>query len=72
MVPTVAQMTREELRDMIEELIDEKLIELLGDPDQGLRLRKAVRDRLQRQLNVVAAGERGEPFTEVIRRAQLA
>ncbi len=46
---TVAQMTKDELQKMIEAIIEQKLIELLGDPDEGLPLRKSVRDRLLRQ-----------------------
>lgn len=68
---TVAQMSRDELREMIESSIEEKLLELLGDPDEGLELRKAVRERLLRQKKTVAAGERGEPFEEVVRRLGL-
>ena len=68
---TVAQMTREELREMIETIIEEKLLELLGDPDEGLPIRKTVRERLLRQKEAVAGGERGDPFEEVIRRLGL-
>ena len=68
---TVAQMTKEELREMIETIIEEKLLELLGDPDEGLPIRKTLRERLLRQKEAVAEGERGEPFEEVIRRLGL-
>jgi len=68
---TVAQMTREELRGMIETIVEEKLLELLGDPDEGLPIRKSIRERLLRQKEAVASGERGEPFEEVIRRLGL-
>lgn len=34
---TVAQMTKDELREMIETAIEQKSLELLGDPDFGLR-----------------------------------
>lgn len=68
---TVAQMTRQELREMIETIIEEKLLELLGDPDEGLPIRKTIRERLLRQKEAVAGGERGEPFEEVIRRLSL-
>ena len=53
---------------MIETVIEEKLLELLGDPDEGLPIQKTVRDRLLRQREEVASGERGEPFEEVTRR----
>jgi hypothetical protein len=64
----VAEMTKDDLRKMIEKTVEEKLLELLGDPDEGLPMRKAVRDRLLRQKRAVAAGERGEPFEKAVRR----
>ena len=71
MATTVAQMTKSELKEMIETLIEQKLVELLGDPDEGLAIRKSVRDRLLRQKQAVAAGERGEPFEDVVQRLGL-
>jgi hypothetical protein len=56
---------------MIETTIEQKLLELLGDPDEGLPMRKAVRDRLLRQKQAVVSGERGEPIENVIRRLGL-
>jgi hypothetical protein len=67
----VAEMTKDDLREMIEKTVEEKLLELLGDPDEGLPIRKAVRDRLLRQKRAVAAGERGEPFEKAVRRLRL-
>jgi len=64
-------MTKDELREMIETIVEQKLLELLGDPDEGLPIRKAIRDRLLRQKEAVAGGERGEPFEEVTRRLGL-
>ena len=69
---TVAQMTKEELREMIETTVEEKLLELLGDPDEGLVIREVVRERLLRQKRAVASGERGEPFEDVVKRLGLA
>lgn len=71
MATTVAQMTKDELREMIETSIEQKLLELLGDPDEGLPIRNSVRDRLLRQKQVVSAGERGEPIEDVMRRLGL-
>jgi len=62
----VAQMTKDELREMIEDIVEQKLTELLGNPDEGLPIRKSVRERLLRQRRAVAMGERGEPFEDVI------
>lgn len=69
---TVAQTSKDELKEMIEVTIEQKLLELLGDPDEGLEIRKSVRERLLRQKKAVAAGERGEPFEDVVRRLGLA
>ena len=63
---TVAEMSKDELREMIETLIEQKLVEILGDPDEGLEIREAVRDRLLRQKKAIIAGERGQPFEEVV------
>lgn len=57
---TVARMTKDELQEVIGAVVEEKLLELLGDPDEGLSLRKAVHDRLVRQMAAVDHGERGE------------
>jgi hypothetical protein len=71
MAMTVAQMTTSELRAMIETIIEQKLLELLGDPDEGLPIRRSVRDRLLRQQQAVAGGERGKPLEEVVRQLGL-
>ncbi len=71
MATKVAHMTKDELRQMIEATIEQKLVELLGDPDEGLSLRKLVHDRLLRQKQAIATGERGEPFKDVVERLGL-
>ena len=75
MANTVAQMTQEEFSNMIETLleplIERKLLEILGDPDEGLEIRDAVRQRLLCQKRVVAAGERGKPFEGVVQQLGL-
>ncbi len=68
---TVAQMTKDELQEMIEAIIEQKLIELLGDPDEGLPLRKSVRERLLRQKRAVAKGERGELLEDMVQQMGL-
>jgi hypothetical protein len=66
---TVAQMTQSELKEMLEAVVEttveEKLLEILGDPDEGLELRKAVRDRLIRQRQAVAKGQYGQNLDDV-------
>jgi len=64
-------MSKDELKEMIEVTIEQKLLELLGDPDEELEIKKSVRERLLRQKKAVAVGERGEPFEDVVRRLGL-
>ena len=71
MASTVAQMTKEELREMNETSIEQKWIEILGDPDEGLEIKESVRDRLLRQREAVAAGERGQPLDDVVQQLGL-
>jgi len=69
---TVADMTPQEFKTMIGDLIDQKLADILGDPDDGLVMREAYRDRLIRQKKAVAKGERGKPFDAVKKRLGIA
>ena len=67
MAATVARMTKHELKEIIESTVEQKLLELLGDPDQGLALKKAVKDRLLRQRKAVASGQRGESLSVIVK-----
>ena len=71
MAKTVADMTATELRQLVGSAIEEKLIQLLGDPDEGLVLRENLRKRLLRQKRAVSKGERGESLETVARRLKL-
>lgn len=71
MAVTVAKMTKSELKEMIESTVEKKLLQLLGDPDQGLVLRRAIKERLARQRKAVIAGERGESLTAIVKRLEL-
>jgi hypothetical protein len=64
-------MTKAELKEMIETTVERKLLELLGDPDEGLTIRKSLRDRLVRQRKAVASGHRGEPLAVATKRLGL-
>ncbi len=72
MEKTVAEMTGEELRELVGAAVEQKIVELLGDPDACLVLRENVRQRLLRQRQAVAKGERGQSLETVIRRLKLA
>lgn len=72
MATKVIQLTTDELKDLIGMVVEQKLIELFGDPDQGLTLARTMRSRLVRQKKAVAKGERGEAFEAVVGRLGLA
>jgi len=69
---TVAEMSKTEFQEIIESIIEQKLLEILGDPDEGLPLRKAIHERLLHQKNAVALGERGASLEDVVRQLELA
>ena len=55
------------LRERIAQILKEKLLELLGDPDQGRPLGETFRKRLLRQREAVRRGERGISLKEALR-----
>ncbi len=48
--PKVADLTVDELRSLVKETARQTILEILGDPDQGLELRDELKDRLRRSL----------------------
>jgi hypothetical protein len=46
----ISDPTVDELRNLIREVVAQTLLELLGDPDEGLELREEIQDRLHRSL----------------------
>jgi hypothetical protein len=62
---------REAIELMVEETVDRRLQEILGDPDQGLVVREELLQRLKEQQKRVATGERGRPMEEVIKELGL-
>ena len=67
---TVAQMTQSEFKEMleavVETMVEQKLLEILGDPDEGLQIKEAVQDRLLRQRESVSSGQYGPSFEGVV------
>ena len=68
---TAAQLTVPQLEALIESVIERKLIELLGDPDQGLELKPSIKAKLRRSLASVKRGERGIPAKKVAKELGL-
>lgn len=63
---TVAQMTEQELRALVGEVVEEKLAELVHDPDEGLDLEPELQARLERQMEQVRKGERGVALEDIL------
>ena len=68
MAANVGQLSTDELREIIGSVVEQKLKEMLGDPDEGFEIRAEVQDRLLRQKKTVANGERGEELDKVAKR----
>jgi hypothetical protein len=46
----ISHLTPEQLKDLVRGLVDDRLRELLGDPDLGLQLGEGLRARLKDSL----------------------
>jgi len=46
----ISDLTLDELKELVKGIVDERLRELLGDPDLGLELGETVRSRLKASL----------------------
>jgi signal recognition particle GTPase len=64
----VKELTVEQFKDLIHEAIEEKLEELIGDPDVGLEPREEIKERLRSSLAARQRGEKGIPIEEVATR----
>ena len=63
----VTDLTIEELKNLIRDVVDEKFREILSDPDNGLELREEIEQRLKASL----ASKERIPLEEVKRRIRL-
>ncbi len=68
---TVKNLTIEELKAVIGEVVEEKLRELLTDPDAGLALRPDVQERLLKDLQEPRREGENIPAAELARRRGL-
>lgn len=64
----VTDLSTEDLKALIGEVVEEKLIEVLGDPDWGLELRPEMAERLRKSLAALERGEKGVPLEEAAKR----
>lgn len=61
----VAELAVDEFKRLLEETVEQKLLEMFGDPDEGLELREGIKARLGRSLEAQRRGTRGIPAQEV-------
>lgn len=67
-VSGISNLSLNELKELVDVLIEEKLSQFLGDPDSGLELREEVKERLRKSLKAQRKGEEGIPLEEVAKR----
>lgn len=53
---TVAELTVDEFKELVHEVVIQSLAELLGDPDEGIVLREDLAEELRHSLKEVEAG----------------
>jgi hypothetical protein len=68
MALTVAQMTKNELKELISDTVEKKLLDLFGDPEENFKLKESFKKRLLRQRKDVVSGDRGEKLENVVKR----
>jgi hypothetical protein len=68
---TVKDLSVEELRAVIGEVVEEKLREILSDPDVGLALRPEIQERLLKDLQEPQEKGQNIPAAELARRRGL-
>jgi hypothetical protein len=66
----VADLTVEELRDLIATTVWETLQDFLGDLDEGLELQDWVKERLRQTTAALAEGRKPIPHEEAMKRLE--
>ena len=55
----------------VSDILEQKLTEIFIDPDEGLEIRERLLNRLLKQKQAVASGERGVAFEDVTQKLGL-
>jgi hypothetical protein len=67
----VADLTVDEFKGLVREVVTQTMVELFGDPDEGLELREDIKANLRRSLAAVQAGGKTIPAEVVAARLGL-
>jgi hypothetical protein len=65
MPSVIVHISKKEFVQLVSTAVEQKLVELFGDPDEGLVLKESLRKRLIGQRKSVAKGDRGFDFIAV-------
>lgn len=68
---TLGQMTKKEFTKILSNVVEQKLVELYGDPDEGLNVKDQLRKRLIRQKKAVVKGSRGVDLSSALKQLGL-
>lgn len=71
MSTTTLDITGEELTALVKNIVDERIIELIGDPEDDLEVKDELKERLIAQRKEADNGDYGIPFDEVLKRLEL-
>ena len=66
-IPTVADLTVDEFKELVHEVVIQSLTELLGDPDEGMVLRDDFAEELRQSLKEVEAGGDTVALSDVLK-----
>lgn len=67
----VADLSVQEFKEIIREVVIQTLLEMLGDPDEGLELRDDFAEELRHSLAEVKSGGKTTPVEEIAARLGL-
>ena len=70
-VSSVADLTVEELKDLIRETVSQTIVEVLSDPDKGMELQESIERRLECSLAMVQKDRETVPANQVAARLGL-
>ena len=62
---SVAELSVDELRNLIKEVVSQTILEMFGDPDEGLEIRDEIKERLHRSLSTPSTSMETRPVQDI-------
>ena len=69
--PKISDLTVDEFRSLVKDIVRETLNEILSDPDEGLDVQDGLEDALRRSIKAVTEGELTYDAEEAAKRLGL-